>query len=210
MRRNIIWFCALFAVMLTAGCGSRAPQAVPKAAQSTKAVPKAPVKPTGIWLSSLQMTSPRIGWALRWTVSPASTQVGYLVPARTTDGARTWTDVTPPAAVAALRNSAGAAVLDALGPARAWLAVTAAHLTEVFGTSDGGRTWTESAPVKAPAPASLLSFTAPRDGWLLASYGGTMGRDPVWLYRTTDAGHRWSLVAATAQTPRSSSEGRGS
>jgi hypothetical protein len=95
-------------------------------------------------------------------------------------------------------------VLDAIGGNRAYLAVTAAARqnsaplrTVVFGTGDGGRTWAESAPFAVSAPASLLSFAGPGDGWLLASYGGTMGQDPVWLYRTTDAGRRWSLVAAT-------------
>jgi len=150
------------------------------------------------------MTSASTGWALRWTVSPWSTQAGYLVPARTTDGARTWTDVTPPAALALLKTPGATVRLDALGGNRAWLAVTAARtgsssplLTVVFGTGDGGRTWAGSAPFQVPAPVSLLSFAGPGDGWLLASYGGTMGQDPVWLYRTTNAGRRWSLIAAT-------------
>lgn len=69
-------------------------------------------------------------------------------------------------------------------------------LTVVFGAGDGGRTWTESVPLQLPAPASLLSFAGADDGWLLANYGGTMGQDPVWPYRTADAGLRWSLIAA--------------
>lgn len=60
------------------------------------------------------MTSASTGWALRSTVTPRSTQAGYLAPARTTDGARTWTDVMPRAAVALLKTPDATAVLDAL------------------------------------------------------------------------------------------------
>ena len=209
-RRRNIWWCALCVVLLAAGCGSQAAR-TQQPARTQRAAAEAPSGASprtspggGVWLGSLQMNSARTGWALRWTVSPWGTQAGYLAPARTTDGARTWTDVTPPTAAALLKTPDATPVLDALDGNRAWLAVTAApretispHLTVVFGTSDGGRTWTGSAPFKVPAPARLLSFAGPDDGWLLASYGGTMGQDPVWLYRTTDAGLRWSLITAT-------------
>ena len=168
------------------------------------------------------MTSASTGWALRWTVSPWSTQAGYLVPARTTDGARTWTDVTPRAAVALLKTPYSTVVLDALDANRAYLAVTAAttqdsgpHPTVVFGTGDGGRTWTESAPFQAPAPASLLSFAGPDDGWLLASYGGTMGQTPSGCTGppTRGGAGRWSRrprrpgPAATACPPGATRQG---
>lgn len=203
--------CVLAAVVLAVGCGglpARSPSAGrPSAASRTPAAAE-PQATAGIWLDSLQMTSASTGWALRWTENPAVLDDAYLAPARTTDGARTWAAVTPPAARALLSARFAAVVLDALDGERAWLAVTAAaaesspvQLTEVFGTADGGRTWTESAPLKAPAPASRLSFAGAGDGWLLASSGGSMGQDPVWLYRTTDAGLRWSLVAQTLPGP---------
>jgi photosystem II stability/assembly factor-like uncharacterized protein len=215
-RRRNIWWCALCVVLLAAGCGSPAARTQqPARAQrpAAEAPPRISQAKAGIWLYRLQMTSARTGWALRWTVNPFGTQAGYLALARTTDGARTWTDVTPPAAAALLGTPGATPVLDALDGNRAWLAVTEApgktsspHLTMVFGTSDGGRTWTGSAPFKVPAPARLLDFAGPGDGWLAASYGGTMGQDPVWLYRTTDAGLRWSLVAAA---PRSGTGSNG-
>lgn len=209
-RRRNIWWCALCVVLLAVGCGSPAARTQqPARAQrsAAEAPPRASQAESGIWLYSLQMSSARTGWALRWTVSPWGSQAGYLAPARTTDGARAWTDVTPSAAAALLETPGERPVLDALDGNRAWLAVTAApnetsspHLTVVSGTSDGGRTWTRSAPFKVPAPARLLSFASPDDGWLVAGYGGTMGQDPVWLYRTTDAGLHWSLIAATPQS----------
>jgi photosystem II stability/assembly factor-like uncharacterized protein len=206
----------LAAVLLAAGCGTvpaRGQSAAPPPAASGSSEPSGwpaasgSQAAAGIWLDSLQMTSASTGWALRWTQNPAVVDDGYLAPARTTDGARTWTSVTPPAARALLTTPDAQAVLQALDSRRAWLAVTAAttdsssvHLTEVFATANGGRTWTESAPLKVPDYASFLSFADPEHGWLLIAYGGTMGQEPVRLYRSSDGGLRWSLVARTPQT----------
>lgn len=206
----------LATVLLVAGCGtppaSGQSAAHPPAAHGSSAASGRPAAPrsqaaAAIWLDSLQMTSASTGWALHWTQSPAVADDGYLAPARTTDGARTWTSVTPSAARALLATPDAAVVLQALDGERAWLAVTAAttdsssvHLTEVFTTFNGGRTWTESAPLNVSGYAYFLSFAGPEHGWLLMAYGGSMGQEPVQLYRTSDAGLRWSLVAGTPQT----------
>ncbi len=196
---------ALATVLLAAGCGT-----LPASGQSAAQPPAASGSQAAaaIWLDSLQMTSASTGWALRWTQSPAVADDGYLAPARTTDGARTWSSVTPPSAARALLATPGAAVvLHALDGQRAWLAVTAAttdsspvHLTEVLTTFNGGRTWTESAPLKLPGYANFLSVAGPEHGWLLMASGGAMRQEPIQLYRTSDAGLRWSLVAGTPQT----------
>ncbi len=60
------------------------------------------------------MTSASTGWALRWTQNPAILDGSYLSAARTTDGARTWTSVTPPAARMLLATPDAQAVLWAL------------------------------------------------------------------------------------------------
>ena len=166
-----------------------------------------------MWLDSLQMTSPSTGWALRWTRNPAVANDGYLAPARTTDGARTWTSVTPQAAGALLATPGATVVLQAFDDERAWLAVTAAatdgsptHLTDVFGTVNGGRTWTTSAPLKVSGYTVFLSFAGPEHGWLLMAAGVAMGQEPVQLYRTGDAGLRWSLAA---RTPKAGTESAG-
>jgi len=205
----------LATVLLVAGCGTlpaRGPSAAQPPAASGSSAPSGRPAASGsqaaaaIWLDSLQMTSASTGWALRWTQSPAVADDGYLAPARTTDGARTWTSVTPPAARALLATPGAAVVLHALDGQSAWLAVTAAttdsspvHLTEVFTTVNGGRTWTEPAPLKVSGYADFLSVAGPERGWLLIAYGGSMGQEPVQLYRTSDAGLRWSLVAGTPQ-----------
>jgi photosystem II stability/assembly factor-like uncharacterized protein len=206
---------ALATVLLVAGCGTlpgrgqsaaRPPAASGPSAPSGRPAASGPQAAAAIWLDSLQMTSAGTGWALRWTQSPVVADDGYLAPARTTDGARAWTSVTPPAARPLLATPSAAVVLHALDGQRAWLAVTAAatdsppvHLTEVFTTVNGGRTWTESAPLKVPGYARFLSVAGPGHGWLLMASGGSMGQEPVQLYRTSDAGLRWSLVAGTPQ-----------
>lgn len=193
------------AVLLMAGCGNLPAQSQSAARPPTAARPEATA---GIWLDALQMTSASAGWALRWTENPALPDDAWLAPARTTDGARTWTAVTPPAARALLSTPYAAVVLDALDAERAWLAVTAAttdsssvHLTEVFGTVNGGQTWTGSAPLKVPGYAKLLSFAGPERGWLLVTDGAAMRQEPVQLYRTADTGRRWSLAATTPPGP---------
>jgi photosystem II stability/assembly factor-like uncharacterized protein len=194
---------SLAAVLLVAGCGTS-----PARSQSAAQIPVASGSPATvpIWLDSLQMTSPSTGWALRWTQNPAVANDGYLAPARTTDGARTWASVTPPPVRALVAAPGATAVLHALDGERAWLAVTAAapdnspvHLTDVFATVNGGRTWTTSAPLKAPGSAVFLSFAGPERGWLLMTDSAAMQQQSVQLYRTADGGLRWSLVARTAE-----------
>jgi photosystem II stability/assembly factor-like uncharacterized protein len=163
------------------------------------------------------MTSDSTGWALRWTGNPSSvTNPPYLVPARTTDGARTWTTITPPGASKLLSTPYAEVVLHAQGSQRAWLAVTPAtaatqlpmdvHTTQVYVTANGGRTWTKSAPLQVQGFAEFVTFAGPKDGWLLedhgSQYGGaTMGIDYVAIYRSTDGGLRWTLVAQTVAPP---------
>lgn len=166
---------------------------------------------TGIYLGSLQMTSASTGWALRWTRNPNVPTPTYLVPARTTNDARTWTTVTPPGAPALLSTPYATVVLHALNGDRAWLAVTeataatmfgtAVHTTVVYVTANGGRTWRASAALKVQGFAEFLSLSGSRYGWLLEDLGSAvapgaaMDVDYVVLYRTTDGGLRWSRAA---------------
>jgi photosystem II stability/assembly factor-like uncharacterized protein len=201
----------------SAASGSSATSGQPAASGSSAAsgppTASGPQSTAPIWLDSLQMTSPSTGWALRWTQNPAVANGGYLAPARTVDGARTWTSVTPPAIRALLATPGATVVLQAFDGERAWLAVTAAatdgsptHLTDVFATVNGGRTWTTSAPLKVSGYTVFLSFAGPEHGWLLMANGVAMGQEPVQLYRTGDAGLRWSLAA---RTPKAGTESTG-
>jgi photosystem II stability/assembly factor-like uncharacterized protein len=184
----------LLAAVAVAGCAGVVPAPV--------TVPTS-ISPAPIWLETPQMTSPTTGWTLRWI----KWGVNDSELARTTDGGRTWTDVTPPAAAALLSlPDTLTPVLLARDSEHAWLALccagqtatSAGMLTEVFSTSDGSRTWTESEPLHGPAyggPASL-SFTGPDDGWLLLTTDTAGPARFGQLYRTDDGGRRWALVAA--------------
>lgn len=170
----------------------------------------------GVYLDSLQMTSASTGWALRWTSSPGATSgpAPYLVPARTADGARTWTTIAPPGSRALLSTTFATVVLHALNGQRAWLAVTAAtsadqspsavHRTQVYVTGNGGRTWTRSAALNVPGFAEFVSFPDAAHGWLLEDLGAenvAMGADYADVYRTADGGLAWSEVAHTPPPP---------
>ncbi len=171
-----------------------------------------PAAPAPVWLDSLQMVSARDGWALAWTKNPAAPVPAALMPVRTIDGGHTWTAVTPIQAKPLLTPNGSYAVLLAASPSRAWLAVTRTRagarpaVTQVFGTADGGRSWTWPAPIHAPGVARWLEFSDPAHGWLVQDLGAAMGNNPVRLYRTSDGGRHWLLAAAS---PRLNQAGTG-
>jgi photosystem II stability/assembly factor-like uncharacterized protein len=160
-----------------------------------------PASPVPVWLHSLQMVSARDGWALAWTGNPGSPLPAGLIPVRTTDGGRTWTAVTPAGTRRLLVRDQASVLLQPLSASRAWLAVSGHGGTVTFGTADGGRSWTRSAPIHAPGWVGSLDFTDPMHGWLLQDLGAAMEQNPVRLYRTSDGGRRWSLGAATLRRP---------
>lgn len=224
--RNVSTVSWVPVVLLAVGCGTAsghgsgsqvsgsatapagAPASTAKSPSGETSPPSSPRSPRAagpLWLQSVQMSSAGAGWALYDSGNPSSTSFSPTLLARTTDGARTWADITPPAARAMLSNANATEVLDAAGAGRAYLAVTdsrqdraQASTIRVFGTADGGRTWSESAPVTVVGDASQLTFTDSSHGWLLVSEGAAMGRNPVRVYRSTDGGTHWEL---TAQSP---------
>ena len=115
-----------------AGAGSCRPTARSSTSASASvaktATPADALRPQAkpIWLRSLQMTSVTTGWALYYSGDPNSSSPVFLLLARTTDGGRSWTDVTPAAARPMLATPDAEQVLDPVGGERAYLAVTAA------------------------------------------------------------------------------------
>jgi photosystem II stability/assembly factor-like uncharacterized protein len=214
-RRTVgAWCTAVVILLLSAGCAAAAPKtAAPKAAAPSAAAPKASApasQPIPVWFQSLQMTSATSGWALVWSANPGVIAGdAHILLARTTDGARAWTDVTPAAARPMLTTLYSSQALDPVDSDHAFLAVSHApsdsgdggpvNTTAVFATADSGRTWTESAVFTTSAPAARLSFADPRHGWLLLAptFRGP-GQPATWLYRTSDGGLHWSPAATVA------------
>jgi hypothetical protein len=203
-RRTLgVWCAAAVILLLSAGCASATPKVRLPASQAGSPVSQ----PKPVWFYSLQMTSATSGWALVWSANPGvAADDAHIVLARTTNGARTWSDVTPAAARPMLATLNSYQALDPVDGDHADLAVSRASsdddpasTTAVFVTADGGRTWTESAVFTTSAPATRLSFADASHGWLLLGpvFSGP-GQPVTWLYRTSDGGLRWSPAASVA------------
>ncbi len=194
------WRLMVLAVLLAAaGCGVR----IAPAAPSTPARPR-------VWFESVQMISAKAGWALLATANPTAGKGAPLLPARTADGGRSWITVAPPAIAGLVGEPI---VLQAATSSRAWVAVylpvgSGKYTTEVFGTQNGGASWSRSAPAGQAEPVAV-DFLDPAHGWLLEELGAAMGQEWVAVYRTTDAGRRWSLTAQTLPSPQGGTSGSG-
>jgi len=109
-----------------------------------------------VWFESVQMISAKADWALLATSNPTAGRGAPLLPARTADGGRSWVTVAPPAIAGLVGEPI---VLQAATPSRAWLAVyllAGRHATtEVFGTENGGASWSRSAPAGQAEPISV-------------------------------------------------------
>ncbi len=195
---------AMAMVLATAGCSVRAASS---AAPGTQRQPAAHPR---VWFESLQMVSAKAGWALLATSNPTAGTGAPVLPARTADGGLSWVTVAPPA----LDDLVGEPmVLQAATSSRAWLAVylpagPGRHATEVFATDNGGASWSRSAPAGQAEPVAV-DFLDPSHGWLLEDLGEAMNQDWVAVYRTTDAGLRWSQTAQTLPSPQGGISGSG-
>jgi photosystem II stability/assembly factor-like uncharacterized protein len=204
LSRHVLPALLVTFVVIATGCsvaGTKPDSAA--ATRETAASPSgsAPAQVTArapVWINTLQMVSATMGWALLWTSNPDHDNT--LSVARTTDGGRTWSVVNPRAAASALATGQG--LLDASTAERAWFAVPTSSngppgKALVFGTADGGRSWRQSARIPEGYEPVALDFVSPSRGWLLDSLGAAMAQNPVRLYRSTDGGVHWSLVASS-------------
>lgn len=175
---------ALLALALVAGLlYARGPHhTVP----SNPSVHTTPLRPMG------GMLSPTSGW----TTGPG----GRVF--RTADGGRDWKDVTPTGYAS---NSVSPYFYDAQN---AWItADVGATSTLVWRTSDGGASWQRGEAFKVAGlhgrgPTTLFFFDA-ENGWLLGSSVNPVSPADLsafefeFLYRTSDGGIHWRLVADT-------------
>ena len=135
-------------------------------------------------------------------------------PYRTTDGGVHWIKVAPPTVANVSKDGEAEFFLDSN---HAWVAEAAgsanavADHVVVFSTADAGKTWLQSAALRiSPVDRSdviwegsgyihWMCFIDSRTGWLLVESGPASPMGPTWrtgaLFRTTDGGLSWTLVA---------------
>lgn len=163
--------------------------------QPTRTLP--PLQTSGpVSLKSIRMINATEGWAI------GASQPELPEPVlRTSDGGKTWKNVTPPGDPS--RAQAAAFFSDAK---TAWVAystlVPASNVVGdavVWQTHDGGQTWQASQPLSRPSTLeffvfSQIEFLNASNGWLLAHLGVGMSHDYVAIFTTSDGGKTWKRV----------------
>lgn len=192
----IVALGSVFAVQMLTRPGTQPTPSPTVAATATPAPTKAPtptpVPPVGVYhpISALWMSNATTGWA--------STTTQRIL--RTTNGGQSWQDVTP-------LYPTGFSIqlpptFTSLNGSLAWIAVSGKQLADgtyptlVFRTSDGGQTWQQATLPTSTLGVSQVQFVNAEDGWVLSSVGGgAAGSQAVDLFRSTDGGQTWSMVA---------------
>jgi photosystem II stability/assembly factor-like uncharacterized protein len=187
-----------------AGAGGRGQTDEANSGENAASISPQPRPARPLWINSLQMISASTGWALVSTANPANSS--GLDVARTSDGGRTWALITPPSARADI--SAGQALLYVTSAQRAWIVGVTGQTSVVFGTINGGRSWSRSAPLAGAEPVAV-AFAGTQQGWLLESMGAAMAQNPVRLFRSSDGGRSWSLAASSSLMPSDRPSGSG-
>jgi len=129
--------------------------------------------------------------------------VGWRGTERTTDGGRTWRDVSPQAPPGSVKGPGAFCSLD---PNVAWATFSTGSVPYqptrmvLMSTHDAGRSWTQDAVIPVPWTVSwrinfsfLLDFLDLQHGWIFIEYA----TNPVQrrVYATSDGGRDWSLVS---------------
>ncbi len=153
-------------------------------------------------VDEVDFVNPQVGFVLSRSSADASSGALYS----TSNGGQTW-----------LEASAGSA--DGIGFVSAQVGFEVRRLSgsgsnaptaSIVETQDGGKTW-----VKVPSPldpgviSASFSFISPTQGWLLAGTATGAGTQVKYLYQTSDAGAKWTLVTKTPVNSSGSSSSTG-
>ncbi len=149
-------------------------------------------------LSSIEMLSISSGWAVG---KPSTAADDHIL--RSSDGGRTWADVTPPEPVDP--QTAKKATAFFRGDRTVWVAYSAAEVPAgqvtpvVWHSTDGGQTWASSQQLDPPSTLEFFSvgqiaFLDDQTGWLLAHLGAGMNHDYIAIYGTRDGGATWTRL----------------
>jgi photosystem II stability/assembly factor-like uncharacterized protein len=149
---------------------------------------------TGFGTDDLWMTAEDVIGLVPFSQSVDGSDRGEEI-LRSTDGGRTWRSSILPGCLQACGGNMSVSFVDALhgfvsvGPGPS-------NSSYVFGTSDGGATWSALSTLSfAPGGASLV-FSDPEHGWAVTGPTfdaiGNLSSPGSALYRTTDGGHSWT------------------
>jgi photosystem II stability/assembly factor-like uncharacterized protein len=163
-----------------------------------------------ISFSTIHMADPSNGWA---------TSKGRVL--RTSDGGKTWTDVTPPEIDGLLRkpNNQFARDLPLISVVNSSTAVVSipvvatnqdngatVYVPKIFRTVDGGKHWESSlaSPLESPGSGEIpvyLHFEDANHGWLVSQVFNNGGEAVPYrtLFETKDGGHSWHILAQSKQ-----------
>jgi len=142
-------------------------------------------------LQQIDFLSPTLGWGLA-----GANAVQPLALYRTEDGVRSWQRQGAPFAASSV------CFADA---GRGWLAnayTGASSRAAVAATTNGGATWTATAPLPGSTQAggfatqTLACTPTSSSVWDLVNYGGYAGGEGYALYHSADGGVHWRAVVA--------------
>ena len=156
---------------------------------------------TALAISHVDMIDADTGWSIGGTADALLQDHVF----RTGDGGSTWTDVTPPEKTVVEPATERIAVGGSWDSDTAWVTFYSANLLPpptvpvVWKTTDGGATWTPSAPLDLSGwvgeyRVSDLFFININTGWILVHKDDDPASDRIALFRTANGGNTWERV----------------
>ncbi len=136
-----------------------------------------------------------------WAIGDTGNAIDRIL--HSTDGGKTWIDVSPGDAL--LNPAQGTQALAHFqDDTRAWVVYSTLtgrtpEQSVVWRTQDQGKTWQPSQPLDLSGLENIfdpshLQFVDGQTGWLLAHVGVGMSHDYVALFKSSDGGQTWSRI----------------